>query len=148
MLWVVEVDQSGKMERLTVDTALAFSDGTTRSILVSATVKRIVYQELRERGVKPKLISIRMFAAALFILLENHLKDLQSVVVDLEYEGWHNEIRSLLLGKIRQRVPDFPKEKIVFHQVGKKVHQLAWSTHRKDRKPDRHVTAAELLKFC
>lgn len=148
MLQAIEIDQSGKMERLTVDTALAFSDGIARSILVPATAKRTVYQALKEKGVKPKLISVRMFAAGLFLLLEEHLKDLGEVVIDLEYDGWDNEIRSLLLGKIWQRVPNFPKENIVFHQIGKAVHNLAWSTYRKQREPDKCVAAKELLKFC
>ena len=84
MLQTIEIDQSGKMERLTVDTALAFSDGIARSILVPVAVKRKVYQTLKEKGVKPKLISVRMFAAGLFLLLEGHLKDLGEVIIDLE----------------------------------------------------------------
>ncbi|OQY22772.1 MAG: hypothetical protein B6I35_05345 [Anaerolineaceae bacterium 4572_32.2] len=48
----VEVDQSGKMEVLRVDTALALSNGITASILIPAAVKREVYRQLKYRGVK------------------------------------------------------------------------------------------------
>ena len=70
----VEVDQSGKMEVLTVDTALAFSDGIAASILIPAAVKRQVYRQLKSRGVKHKMIIARMFSAGLFLLLQDHLE--------------------------------------------------------------------------
>lgn len=148
MPYIVEIEQSGRTERLTVDTALAFSDNITWAILIPAAVRRSVSQALREKGVGPKLISARMFAAAVFLPLEEHLKNLERVTIDLEYEVWHNEIRSLLLDKIRRRVHDFPKENIVFRQVGKEAHSLTWLTYPGGRKPGKRVTAGELLKFC
>lgn len=46
----VEVDQSGKIERTQVNTALAFSDGIEASILILAVEKRECVKKLRQRG--------------------------------------------------------------------------------------------------
>jgi hypothetical protein len=43
----IKVDQSGKIEVLTVDTVLAFSNEITATLLVPATAKRETYQALK-----------------------------------------------------------------------------------------------------
>ena len=141
----VEVDQSGKMEVLTVDTALAFSDGIASSILVPAAVKREAYHTLKARGTRPKLIGFRMFAAGLYILLNKYLDQITVVVIDVEYDGWEGMIKGLLVRHIAGRRPE-----IGFWCVGKKspAHSVAWLTYRGKRKPDVVVTAHELLKYC
>jgi len=146
----IEVDQSGKIEQMSWDTVLAFSDHIHRAILISAKVKRTCQQELRARGVKPGMITARMFAAGVFLLLEDHLETIARVAIDLEYYGRESEIKGLLLRLIRQRVPDFPGEAISFEQVGKGAlaHSLAWLTRRGKRRPDKLVTVEELLRFC
>lgn len=116
----IKVDQSGKIETLAVDTVLAFSNEITATLLVPAAAKREAYQALKCRGVKPKMIGIRMFAAGLFLLLRDYLAVIDAVTVDVEFEGWEGAIRGLLLGHIRQQVPNFPKEHIIFRHVGKK----------------------------
>ncbi len=146
----VEVDQSGKVEVLTVDTALAFSDGIAASILIPATVKREVYRRLKARGVKRKMITARMFAAGLFLLLEDYLDNIVTVVIDIEYEGWNAEIRGLLLTHIRRMLPYVPQARIDFGYVGKKsrAHKAALAVFRKAREPGRRITARELLNLC
>ena len=115
----IKIDQSGKIEVLTVDTVLAFSNEITATLLVPAAAKRETYQALKSRGVKPKMIGIRMFAAGLFLLLRDYLAVIDTVTVDVEFEGWEGEIRSLLLGHIRQQAPNFPKECIIFRHMGR-----------------------------
>lgn len=146
----IQVDQSGKIEVLTVDTVLAFSNDITVTLFVPATAKRETYQTLKNRGVKPKAIGIRMFAAGLFLLLRDHLALIDTVTVDVEFEGWEGEIRGLLLGHIHQQAPNFPKECIIFKHVGKKArcHTIALATYRGERRPDKGITSKELLEFC
>jgi len=146
----IQVDQSGKIEVPTVDTVLAFSNEITATLLVPAAAKRETYQSLKSRGVKPKMIGIRMFAAGLFLLLRDHLAVIDTVTVDVEFEGWEGEIRGLLLGHIRQQAPNFPKECIIFKHVGKKArcHTIALATYRGKRRPDKRITGEELLRFC
>ena len=146
----IEVDQSGRIEVLTVDTAFGFSDDRQAAILIPAAVKRNCSRELRARGVRPKMISIRMFAGGLFLLMENYLNQLEIVTIDQEFPGWEAEIKGLLLKHIRQRVPDFASENIVFGQIGRasRAHQVAWRTYRWERVPEKRVTLGELLRFC
>ena len=146
----IEIDQSGRIEVLTEDTALGFSDDSQAAILIPAAVKRNCSRQLRARGVRPKMISVRMFAGGLFLLMENYLNQMESVTIDQEFPGWEAEIKGLLLKHIRQRVPDFASENIVFGQIGRasRAHQVAWRTYRGERVPEKRVTLGELLRFC
>jgi hypothetical protein len=96
------------------------------------------------------MIGVRMFAAGLFLLLRDCLAVIDTVTVDVEFEGWEGEIKGLLLSHIRQQVRDFSKECIVFRRVGKKdrCHTIALATYRGKRKPDKRITGGEMLRFC
>jgi hypothetical protein len=146
----VEIDQSGRIEALTVDTALALSDAIQSAVLIPSAVKRKVWNELRTRGVKAKMISLRMFAAVLYLLLEDHLEKVRTVTIDTEFPGRDSEIKGLLLNLIYQRAPYFHKEQIGFQQIGRgsPAHHIAWLTYRGEREAERKVTAAELLRLC
>lgn len=146
----IEVDQSGRMEVLTEDTALGFSNGYRASILIPASVKRETSRALRDKGVRPKMISIRMFAAGVFLLLKDYLDRIGTMTIDTEYPGWEPEIKGLLLAHIRRQASGFANEDVVFDQIGKgsPAHDIAWRTYRGKRAADRQVTAEELLKYC
>ncbi len=146
----IEIDQSGRIEVLTVYTAFGFSNDHQAAILIPATVKRHCSKELHARGVRPKLVSIRMFAGGLFLLIEGDLDRIESMMIDREFPGWEAEIRGLLLKHIRQRVPGFASEDIMFGQISRasRAHEVAWSTYRGERVPEKRVTLGELLRFC
>ena len=59
----IEVDQSGKIEKMNVDTVLAFSDGKRAAVLIPAEVKRVCLQGLRRGGRRKTTIVLRIFAA-------------------------------------------------------------------------------------
>ena len=146
----IQVDQSGRIEALTVDTALGFSNERQGAILISATVKRNCSKQLFARGIRPKMISIRMLAAGLYLLLEKHLNQIESVTIDREFPGWEAEIKGLLLQQIYRRAPRFASERITFGEIGKtsRAHNVAWRTYRKERAPEKRMTLGELLRFC
>jgi hypothetical protein len=48
---------------------------------------RICYHELRARHVRKKLAGVRLFAAALVILLRDRSKELECIFIDQEYPG-------------------------------------------------------------
>lgn len=146
----VEVDQSIKVEQTHQHTALAFSDDVHGIVLVPAKVKRACKQKLRDQGVKPDMITLRMFTAGILLLLEDQMHHIASLTIDTEYEGRDGEIKGLLLRFIRRWVPEFPKESITFRELGKKspAHKLAWETHQGKRKPDRVATVEDLLWYC
>ncbi len=146
----IEIDQSGRIEVMTVITVLAFSDGIRSAALIPAPVKRTVSQKPRARGIKPKMISIRMFVAGMFLLLHDHLKGIERITIDTEFPGRDAEIRGLLLAHIRRRHSEFESEQIAFHQIGKgaAAHHVAWLTYRGERIAERRISAEELLRYC
>ena len=145
----VEVDQSGKIERTQVNTVLAFSDGIEASILILAVEKRMCVRKLRQRGESGRTFYLKLFAAALFLLLKDYLDQLEIITIDLEYPGKEVEIRAMLLDHIWKTDPAFSKEQIVFRGVGKKspAHQKALAVYRGEEEPDRKVRARELLRL-
>jgi hypothetical protein len=146
----VEIDQSDRIEALTVDTALALSDAIQSAVFIPSAVKRKVWNGLRARGVKAKMISLRMFAAGLYLLLEDHLEEVQAVTIDAEFPGRDSEIKGLLLNLIYRRAPHFRKQQIDFQQIGRRspAHHIAWLTYRGEREAEQKVTAGELLRLC
>lgn len=115
----IEVDQSGKMGDLRVNTVLAFSNDLSRAILVPAQVKRALVQKLRDQGKSRTRAAIQLFAAGLF----------------------------LLLNCLWQTDPTFEKERLIFHRIGKgsPAHKLAIEVYRGRRKADKQVSVSDLL---
>ncbi len=148
----VEVDQSGKVERTQTDTILAFSNSRRYAIRIPATVKRAALHVLRQRH-KPsasrKTFYLRLFTAGLYLLLRDHLNVLDHIIVDTEYAGREADIRGMLLSLIRRTDPQYPSDRIVFRQVGKKspAHSLTWEVHRGKYQADHVVTEKELLNL-
>ncbi len=145
----IEVDQSGKIERTQVNTALAFSDGIEASILILAVDKRECVRKLRQRGESGRTMYLKLFAAALFLLLKDYLDQLGVITIDVEYPGKDAEIRAMLLDRIWKIEPTFSKERIVFRRIGKKSssHRKALAVYRGEEQPDRIVKARELLRL-
>ncbi len=145
----VEVDQSGKIERTQVSTVLAFSDGIEASILILAVEKRECVRKLRQRGESGGTFYLKLFAAALFLLLKDYLDRLEVITIDLEYPGKEREIRARLLGHIWKIDPGFSKEQIVFRRISKKsrAHVKALAVYRGEEVSNRKVKARELLRL-
>lgn len=143
----VEVDQSGKIENTSVGTALAFSNGKSASVLIPAEAKRVCLRALRRRG-RPKMtIVLRIFAAGLFLLLQDVLKDVALVTIDQEYPGREGDIKAMLLRLIWADGKEFEREQIAFHHIGKKsaAHFKAYGVYKGLQKPDRVLTAEDIL---
>jgi hypothetical protein len=141
MAHTVELDQSGKIEATNEDTILALArDGRdTYTLLIPATLKRYLIKTLRKKYVKPQILYLRLFCASVFLLLHNYgLTKLSTVIIDTEYWGHEAEIKGELLNFIRQQAPLFPKEAIVFTQIGKHppAHLAALATYRGEQPTD------------
>lgn len=115
----IEVDQSGKIERTQSNTVLAFSNDTEFAVIVLAVEKRECLRRWRQQGKSGKVLYPKLFVAALFLLLKNHLRQSSLVVIDPEYPGHEQDIRAQLLRHIRRHIPQFPADRIVFRQIGK-----------------------------
>ena len=144
----IEIDQSGKIENTNVPTIIAFSNHAAKTILINASDKRHLQQLFREVG-RPKLFSYKLFAILIFILLKDHLSELQHIIIDTEYPGWDHLIKDFLLREIRRFRPHFDAKSISFMQIGKKsnAHLLSYSVHKKRQLPTIVVTAGDILKY-
>jgi hypothetical protein len=141
MAHTVELDQSGKIEATNEDTILALARDADDSyaVLVPATLKRYLIKSLRKKYAKPQILYLRIFCASMFLLLRGYgLAKLSTVIIDTEYWGHEAEIKGELLNFIRQLEPDFPKDAIVFTQIGKQshAHVAALATFRGERATD------------
>lgn len=131
----VEVDQSGKIEKTNKDTVIAFSNKTSRAIVIPAKVKRQLQEVFRSRG-KPRLFVYRTFASGVFLLIERHLHQIKDLVVDTEYKGHEKQIKEIILELIRRS--NLPEPNIYFQRIGDKpkVHYAAHDVFTKKKKAD------------
>ena len=142
----VELDQSGKVERTQTDTVLAFANGQAFAICIPAAVKRSALEKLRRKHKSGTVVYLRLFAAGLYLLVKDHLRAINCMVIDTEYTGQEANIRGMLLRLIRRAGVAYSGRQIEFYPVGKDspAHALAWAVHRGTRKADHVVTEAEL----
>jgi len=145
----VEVDQSGKVERTQVNTALAFSNSESSAVLILAVEKRSCIEELRKRGYRGFEPYLRLFVVGVFLLIRDHLSKITFVVIDVENAGHEKATRRLLLRQIRKVRQDFPPDAIVFEQIGRKspAHKKALAVFQKKEQPARRLRARELLRL-
>lgn len=145
----VEVDQSGRME-MSGETTVAASDGFTVTVRVTAKVKKEVRERLRRRGVKPRMVMIRMFVGAILLAIENHLAGVGSLTIDAEYTGYEAVIKSLLLDRLRALGFKGDRDDIRIARIGKKspAHRAAIRVTRGQARVDKTPTVEELLEVC
>jgi hypothetical protein len=143
----IEVDQSGKIEKMNVDTVLAFSDGKSAAVLIPAEVKRVCLRALRRRDKRKTIIVLKIFAAGLYFLLKDVLEEVTLVTIDQEYPGREGDIKGMLPRLIWVGGKRFEEERIAFHQVGRKsaAHFKAYGVYQGFQKADRILTAEEIL---
>ncbi|MBI3942293.1 MAG: hypothetical protein HY326_04710 [Chloroflexi bacterium] len=115
---VIEVNQSIKIEQSGA-TILAFSNGISHAILIPQSVKQKALAVLKERGKTKDTARNLLFCACLYLLLKDHLEQIEEVVIDEEYTGNDRSIRSFLLEYIKRDGRYIEPERIVFARIGK-----------------------------
>lgn len=145
----VEVDQSGKIELTQKPTVVAMANGRRYSIRIAAQAKRDVFKELEKRYPtrSPTTHKLLIFATLLYLLLRNHIKTLDTVIVDVEYQGHMSKVKEHLLNLFRRHRIEVAPEVIDYRPIGKKspAHDLAIKAFRGKVLPDKEVTAEEVL---
>ena len=116
-------------------------------MLIPAEVKRVCLQALRRGGRRKTAVVLRIFAAGLFFLLKDVLEEVALVTIDQEYPGREGDIKGMLLRLIWVSGKRFEKERIVFHQVGRKsaAHFKAYGVYKGLQKADQILTAEDVL---
>ncbi|MEK9165313.1 MAG: hypothetical protein AAB525_00430 [Patescibacteria group bacterium] len=142
----VEIDQSIKIEQISRDTIIAFSNSISYAVTVPAKAKKQIKQQFRILG-KPHLFYYRTFAAAVVLLIKNYLSKIDAVVIDREYSGREKLIKDMILEMLKSLRCKQPQ--IYFRQIGKKskAHKVAYLTMKKQRKADIVLTIKELQEL-
>ena len=141
----IEVDQSGKMETSHY-TVLAYSNGQRYAILIPARVKREVIGQLRTHGLSRSLAAIRVFVAALWLLLNDVMEVATEIQIDPEYVGHEADIKAGLLRLAWRHGRKIEANIIVFGSIGKRsgAHKRAIAVYRGGQAADRVITTGDL----
>lgn len=145
----LEVDQSGRVE-MSGTTVVALSNDAAITVRITASVKQQVQQELRRRGVKSRLVMVRLFVSAILLALASYPEQITALLIDEEYLGYEAEIKSLLIDRAQQLGMALTRDDIHIARVGKKspAHKAAIQVTRRQAKTTHTPTAEELLAFC
>lgn len=139
------IDQSGKIENTRYLTVVAYSNGKSKSIRISAVEKRKLISIFKTLDYPNRIYVYKIFAALVFILI----KDLKSfdVVIDREYPGQEPLIKDILI-KLFQKY-DLTVPNIHWDLIGKEngAHTKAIETFRGKLKPDIIVNHSEVISM-
>lgn len=139
----IEVDQSGKVEKTHQDTILAFSNGNSNTIKITGKTKRKIQEIFRQIG-EPKIFMIYTFCILVFLLIKDHLKQINQINIDQEYSGREKDILRTLTNIFETKSLKLPN--IDFIRVGKKsrAHKKAIEVFRQKQQPGRVISFKEL----
>src|SRR3989338_6440744 len=154
----IVIDQSPRIENWTKSSVIAFANGQEKAIILPATLKRECLDILHDRGATEGAAKWMILAAGIVVLIRYHLTQINSVVIDLEFDRrTMYQIREWLYGKLiyewrQQKVsPRFILRDISFDSVGRKhrAHQLAYGlyTGRTKSRQDLRVKSREILSL-
>jgi hypothetical protein len=138
-----EIDQSGKIEQTNLDTIIALSNNIQYSIVLSKKSKRTLQSLFRDKA-RPRMFIYQTFSALIAILLIN-AKPKTKILIDTEYQGHDDIIRSLISKYVRSlsKKRSCPFE---FGYVGKTspAHILAAQVAYKKKKSNKTITLKEI----
>ena len=140
---------SGRIEETNRATAVGLANGLSFCVYISGAEKRkaiaILKQRYPDRNVT--LLHVFIFTVILYYVLQPHIERLSLVTIDLEYTGHDALIKNRVLTLLRNAGLTIEKERLSIAQVGKKSssHELAYGVYAGNKKPDRVLTAADVL---
>ena len=142
----IEVDQSGKIEQLNMNSVIAFSNKNQYSVLISKEVKREVYKIYKG---KVKELRYRLFCVGVYFCLKEYIREKELITICCEYAGKENLIKSFLLDYLRKDYPAVDPKIIRFGMIGKKsnAHAVAIDVYRGNRRPNKILSLSEVEKW-
>lgn len=141
-----EVDQSGKVELLSVNTIIACSNERQYSIKILKKIKQEIYYNYKN---KIKQLKYKLFCIGVYYCIEKFLKKPQLIMIDDEYHGRNNLVKSILVSYIRRKYKDFDERLIQFRNIGKNsnAHHVAIETFRGEHKPNDVLTEKQVWRL-
>lgn len=141
----VEIDQSGKIEATNKPTVVCFSNSESKSILIKRRGKRQLQEIFRKAG-KPRMFVIQTFSCLIYLLLKDFLPKISQIVIDREYPGYENLIKSYLVQLAKSDSKTLFSDMIHFTEIGRKsrAHLKAYQDYRK-KKANWEAEAEDIL---
>ena len=142
----IEVDQSGKIEQLNMDTVIAFSNKNQYSVLITKETKQELFKIYKG---KIKELRYRIFCIGVYYCLRDYIKEKELITVCFEYWGKENLIKSFLLDYFRRQSAAVDPKIIRFGKIGKQsnAHSAAIDVYRGNRRPNKILTLSEIEKW-
>jgi hypothetical protein len=146
MLMKIEIDQSGKIENTNRLTVVAYANGYTKSLVITAKDKKSIQSIFRKIN-QPRVFISKVFAAAILLLIASDYKKIDTIVIDNEYPGHERIIKEYLEEYIDQSGLKSEKVNIYFRNIGRKseAHSAAYKAFR-SKKADIKATAKDILQ--
>lgn len=150
---MIELDQSGKIERLEKATILAFANRTQRSVEIPSRVKREMLTRLRRKGKNRKNACLWMFSAGVFLLLKPYLAEIirqnELIAIDTEYTGQNANIKGMILRHTMNAGFKLQKSQIHFTQIGRSssAHELAYRVQQRKTQADSRIKLEDFLEL-
>lgn len=122
----IEIDQSGKIENTNRKTIIAFSNGKSGAVVISAKDKKAIQRYFRKIG-KPRLFIHITFVTLIHLLLRDYIKNYDQIIIDREYPGYDKLIIKLLKDLLKSDTT-IERVSVSIGQIGRKshAHDLAW----------------------
>lgn len=144
---IIQIDQSGKIEKTSVLSVIGFSNGKQKALSISADEKQKIQHHFRELN-KPKVYVFKSFAAIIYLLIKDE-PVLDLIIIDTEYPGQDALIKGYLLNLLHDHGrTDITKRSIVFKPIGKAspAHSVVYRVY-KGLDKSKAVTASDLIKL-
>lgn len=142
----IEVDQSGKVELLSVDTIIACSNDNQNSVKISKKLKQSIYYNYKN---KISQLRYKLFCIGIYYCVEKFLAKSKLITIDDEYHGRNNLVKSILISYIKKKYSDFDEKLIRFDQITKNsnAHHVAIETFRQEHKPNDILTEEQIWRL-
>ena len=139
----IEVDQSGKIEQLSQDTIIACSNNKQYCIKIQKKIKQSIYYNYKT---KIKQLKYKLFCIGVYYCIEYILSKCELIVIDDEYHGKNDLIKSILFSYIRKKFVDFDEKMIRFSRISKNsnAHHVAIETFREEHKPNEVISEKQI----
>jgi hypothetical protein len=143
----IEIDTSSRLDK-SGDTVFGFSDHIEMAVILRQTTRDQCMEKLKGRRLSKEL---RIFAACIYLLIDNYLDDITGIRIDQEYPEHEGEIKRYLANIIAVHRPSVLLREgfIKIVSIGKRsrAHEIAWEVFRKQRKADRILKIQDILRL-
>jgi len=138
-----EVDQSGRIEETNRHTIISIANKEySYTVKVDSKIKRSIQSKFQKMK-KPKMFAVYGFASGVIILVRNSKIKNSVIIIDIEYDGYNKILKEIFIKYLDNSL------EFRFSNIGKKslAHHSAYSTFKKQKKPDYIIKTNELQKL-